>query len=43
VIYEKRRAEVKGEYVWRYADRWINFPRSVQPPVLKRVGQVLNA
>jgi hypoxanthine phosphoribosyltransferase len=43
VIYEKPRSEVKCEYVWRHTDRWINFPWSTEPPVVKREGQVLDA
>ncbi|GAA4551560.1 phosphoribosyltransferase [Amycolatopsis samaneae] len=43
VIYEKPRSEVKCEYVWRHTDRWINFPWSVQAPVVRRAGQVLDA
>ncbi|MFD9895523.1 phosphoribosyltransferase [Amycolatopsis sp. NPDC059027] len=43
VVYEKPRSEVKCEYVWRHTDRWINFPWSVQAPVVRRVGQVLDA
>ncbi|WHT17457.1 phosphoribosyltransferase [Crossiella sp. CA-258035] len=43
VIYEKPHSLVKCEYVWRHTDRWINFPWSVQPPVVRRAGQVLDA
>ena len=43
VIYEKPRSEVKCEYVWKRTDRWINFPWSVQAPVVRRAGQVLDA
>jgi hypoxanthine phosphoribosyltransferase len=43
VIYEKPHSEVKCEYVWRHTDRWINFPWSTEPPVVKRAGQVLDA
>jgi hypoxanthine phosphoribosyltransferase len=43
VIYEKPHSEVKCEYVWRHTDRWINFPWSTEPPVIKRAGQVLDA
>jgi hypoxanthine phosphoribosyltransferase len=43
VIYEKPTSTVKAEYVWRKTDRWINFPWSVLPPVVKREGQVLDA
>jgi uncharacterized protein len=43
VIYEKPHSEVKCEYVWRRTDQWINFPWSVEPPVVRRDGQVLDA
>ncbi|HEX4251261.1 MAG TPA: phosphoribosyltransferase [Pseudonocardia sp.] len=43
VIYEKPRSEVKCEYVWKRTDKWINFPWSVQPPVVRKEGQVLDA
>ncbi|MFC3997914.1 phosphoribosyltransferase [Nocardiopsis sediminis] len=36
VIYEKPRSEVKCQYVWRRTDRWIDFPWSVRPPVVRR-------
>jgi uncharacterized protein len=34
VIYEKPRSVVRSEYVWRRTERWINFPWSVDPPVV---------
>ncbi|MGI5164178.1 phosphoribosyltransferase [Spirillospora sp. CA-253888] len=43
VIYEKPHSEVKCEYVWRHTDRWINFPWSTEPPVVRREHQVLDA
>lgn len=43
VIYEKPQSLIKCEYVWKYTDRWINFPWSVLPPVVSRQGQVLDA
>ncbi|MEU1623837.1 phosphoribosyltransferase [Streptomyces sp. NPDC020096] len=43
VIYEKPQSLVKCEYVWKRTDQWINFPWSVQPPVVRRAGQVLDA
>ncbi|MBP0456001.1 phosphoribosyltransferase [Streptomyces montanisoli] len=43
VIYEKSASQVKCEYVWKRTDQWINFPWSVQPPVVRRSGQVLDA
>ncbi|MER6104772.1 phosphoribosyltransferase [Streptomyces sp. NPDC001832] len=43
VIYEKSHSLVKCEYVWKRTDRWINFPWSVDKPVVRRGGQVLDA
>ncbi|MFJ1928721.1 MULTISPECIES: phosphoribosyltransferase [unclassified Streptomyces] len=43
VIYEKSHSLVKCEYVWKKTDRWINFPWSVEKPVVRRGGQVLDA
>ncbi|WP_030898779.1 phosphoribosyltransferase [Streptomyces sp. NRRL F-5126] len=43
VVYEKSASQVKCEYVWKRTDEWINFPWSVQPPVVRRSGQVLDA
>lgn len=43
VIYEKPQSEIKCEYVWRRTDKWINFPWSSVPPVVRREGQVLDA
>jgi hypoxanthine phosphoribosyltransferase len=34
VVYEKPQSTVHCEYVWRRTDRWINFPWSVDPPVV---------
>jgi hypoxanthine phosphoribosyltransferase len=42
VIYEKPTSLVRCEYVWKRTDRWINFPWSDQPPVVRRAGQVLD-
>jgi hypoxanthine phosphoribosyltransferase len=39
VIYEKPASTVHSEYVWRRTDRWINFPWSVQPPVVSAVNR----
>jgi uncharacterized protein len=36
VLYEKSRAVVKSDYVWRRTDKWINFPWSDQDPVVRR-------
>jgi hypoxanthine phosphoribosyltransferase len=43
VIFEKPTSLVKCEYVWKTTDLWINFPWSVEPPVVRRAGQVLDA
>ncbi|ATL67960.1 phosphoribosyltransferase [Nocardia terpenica] len=43
VIYQKPRSEVDCEYVWKNTDRWINFPWSVQPPVVTRTPRVAEA
>ncbi|MFD3484468.1 phosphoribosyltransferase [Streptomyces sp. NPDC058665] len=43
VIYEKTHSLVKCEYVWKRTDEWINFPWSVEAPVVRRGGQVLDA
>ncbi|WP_280275022.1 phosphoribosyltransferase [Nocardia wallacei] len=43
VIYQKPRSEVDCQYVWRRTDRWINFPWSVQPPVVASTARVLDA
>jgi hypoxanthine phosphoribosyltransferase len=34
VIYEKPRSIIRCEYVWKQTDDWINFPWSVEPPVV---------
>ncbi|WP_326698379.1 phosphoribosyltransferase [Streptomyces sp. NBC_01754] len=43
VIYEKPQSLVKCEYVWKSTERWINFPWSVEKPVVRREGQVLDS
>jgi uncharacterized protein len=43
VVYEKPHTTVRCEYVWRSTDRWINFPWSTQPPVVRRQDRVLEA
>ncbi|MEE1942368.1 phosphoribosyltransferase [Streptomyces sp. TRM 70361] len=43
VIYEKPQSLVECEYVWKRTDRWIDFPWSVEPPVVRRQGQVLES
>ena len=35
VLYEKSRSVVDCEYVWKYTDRWINFPWSTQAPLVE--------
>ncbi|MFD5749921.1 phosphoribosyltransferase [Streptomyces sp. NPDC127033] len=39
VIYEKPHSLVKCEYVWKRTEYWINFPWSVEPPVVRRTGE----
>jgi len=39
VIYEKPATTVHCEYVWRHTDKWINFPWSVQDPVVHAVNR----
>jgi uncharacterized protein len=34
VLYEKPHSLVRCEYVWRYTDKWINFPWSTEPPLV---------
>jgi len=36
VIYEKPQSVVKADFVWRRTDRWIDFPWSTLPPVVRR-------
>jgi uncharacterized protein len=38
VVYEKPRSLVRCDYVWRRTDRWIDFPWSARPPVVRRPG-----
>ena len=42
-LYEKSRSVVKCEYVWRYTDRWINFPWSDKEPVTQGATAVRDA
>ena len=35
VLYQKPRSVIACDYVWRHTDRWINFPWSSQPPLLR--------
>ena len=39
VIYEKPATTVHCEYVWRHTDKWINFPWSVEDPVVDAVNR----
>jgi len=34
VLYEKSRSVVDCEYVWKYTDKWINFPWSTEAPLV---------
>ncbi|GAB2583623.1 phosphoribosyltransferase [Streptomyces capparidis] len=34
VVYEKPQSLVKCEYVWKRTDKWIDFPWSVEPPLV---------
>ncbi|THA25335.1 phosphoribosyltransferase [Streptomyces sp. RKND-216] len=43
VIYEKPQSVVKCAYVWKRTEAWIEFPWSVQQPVVRRAGQVRDA
>ena len=43
VLYEKPQSIVKCDYVWKYTDKWINFPWSDQEPVAKRAWSVRDA
>jgi uncharacterized protein len=36
VVYAKPHSVVECDYVWRHTDRWINFPWSTLPPVVRR-------
>jgi hypoxanthine phosphoribosyltransferase len=38
VLYEKPPSVVKCDYVWHHTDRWINFPWSTEPPVVRAPG-----
>ncbi|WP_134768453.1 phosphoribosyltransferase family protein [Nocardioides sp. 1609] len=38
VIYEKPQTIVNADYVWRRTDRWIDFPWSVDGPIVDRRG-----
>lgn len=34
VVYEKPRSVVRPDYAWKQTDAWIDFPWSVEPPVV---------
>jgi len=38
VVYEKSRAVINADYVWRRTDLWIDFPWSSMPPLVDRRG-----
>lgn len=40
VLYEKPQSIIAADYAWKRTDRWINFPWSVEPPVVTRSGVV---
>jgi hypoxanthine phosphoribosyltransferase len=42
-LYSKPSTVEEPHYVWRRTDRWINFPWSVQGPVVARDGAVAEA
>ena len=35
VLYEKPHTIEKPDYTWRHTDKWIEFPWSVLPPVMR--------
>jgi hypothetical protein len=39
VVYEKPSTIVNCDYVWRQTDDWINFPWSVDGPVVEAVNR----
>jgi hypoxanthine phosphoribosyltransferase len=41
VLYQKPHSQVDCEYVWKYTDRWINFPWSSEPPVMDPTGKAV--
>jgi hypoxanthine phosphoribosyltransferase len=43
VLYEKPHSAVACHYVWRRTDRWIDFPWSVEEPVVLRAHAVRDA
>ena len=38
VLYQKPHSLVDCEYVWKYTERWINFPWSTKPPIVGPPG-----
>lgn len=43
VLFEKPRSVIRPDYAWKRTDKWINFPWSVQGPVVPGSGAVLDA
>jgi hypoxanthine phosphoribosyltransferase len=43
VLYEKSRSIVECEFVWKRTDLWIDFPWSVQAPIVAGAGVVTAA
>ena len=41
VLYQKPTSLVNCEYVWKYTDRWINFPWSDQPPIVQHGARLV--
>ncbi|MGI9607625.1 MAG: phosphoribosyltransferase [Acidimicrobiales bacterium] len=40
-LYEKPQSLIKCDYVWKRTDKWIEFPWSIEPPIVS--GGVLDA
>lgn len=38
VLYQKPRSVIDADYVWRWTERWIEFPWSDRPPVTPTLG-----
>ena len=41
VLYQKPTSLVDCDYVWKHTDRWINFPWSDQPPIVRYGARVV--
>ena len=39
VLYEKPRSVIAADYVWRRTDKWISFPWSCLPPLVRVVNE----